>query len=245
MKNFFTLLLLVATTFSFAQESTLLRLNYNQGDVYLMQMNMKQNIGEGTMIMDMTMDMPIKISGVNDGIYSSEMSFKRVKMDMEQVGVKINYDSNMKEEDLDETSKMMSAQMKPMLETVLETKTNVYGELLEMKMIKGSGNVDQFTSQAQSVVYPKEAVTVGYSWSEERDTNGMKINSTYTVKSIDDKTVVLAVKGGISGSSAGSLTGRMNIDKASGVPILSIINMDFEIMEQKVVSEIVMKMEKA
>ena len=114
-----------------------------------------------------------------------------------------------------------------------------------MKMIKGSGNVDQFTSQAQSVVYPKEAVTVGYSWSEERDTNGMKINSTYTVKSIDDKTVVLAVKGGISGSSAGNLTGSMNIDKASGVPILSIINMDFEIMDQKVVSEIVMKMEKA
>lgn len=245
MKNFFTLLLLVTTTLSFAQESTFLRLNYKKGDKYLMQMDMKQNMGEGTMIMDMVIKMPIEVIDVSDdGVYNSEMSFKSIKMDMEQSGMKINYDSNLKEEDLDETAKMMSTQMKPMLETVLSTKTNVYGEVLEMKMLKGSGNVDQFTSQTESVVYPKEAVNVGYSWIAEKDSNGMKIKSTYTVKSIDDKEVVVDVKGDISGSSTGSLTGVMNIDKVTGVPIISNINMDFEIMGQKVVTEIVMEMKK-
>ncbi|WP_034041555.1 DUF6263 family protein [Wocania ichthyoenteri] len=245
MKNFFTLLLLVTATLSFAQESTLLRLNYNKGDKYLMQMDMKQNMGEGTMIMDMVIEMPIEVIDVSDeGVYNSELSFKSIKMNMEQSGMKINYDSNLKEEDLDETAKLMSVQMKPMLETVLSTQTNVYGEVLEMKMVKGSGNVDQFTSQTESVVYPKEAVTTGYSWVAEKDSNGMKIKSIYTVKFIDDKEVVLDVKGDISGSSTGSLTGVMNIDKVSGVPTISNINMDFEIMGQKVVTKIVMEMKK-
>ncbi len=242
MKNLFTLLLLVVTTVSFAQESTLLRLNYNKGDKYLMQMDMKQNMGEGTMIMNMAIEMPMEVIDVNDGVYSSEISFKSIKMYMEQAGMKINYDSNLKEEDLDETAKMMSAQMKPMLETVLSSKTNIYGEVLEMKMLEGTGNADQFTSQAESVTYPKEAVTVGYSWTAEKDSNGMKINSTYTVKSIDDKEVVVDVKGDISGSSTGSLTGVMNIDKVSGVPTLSTINMSFEITGQKVVTKVVIGM---
>lgn len=243
MKNFFTLLLFVATTLTFAQESTLLRLNYNKGDKYVMLMDMRQDMGAGKMTM--SIEMPMKVIDVTDGVYDSEMSFKRIKMDMEQAGVKVNYDSNLKEEDLDETSKMMVAQMKPILETVLLTKTNVYGEVLDMQMIKGSGSVDQFASQTESVVYPKEAVTVGYSWTTEKDNNGMKISSTYTVKSIDSKVVVLEIKGDITGTSEGNLTGSLNIDKATGVPTTTHITMNFEVMGQKILSEINMKMEKA
>ncbi len=245
MKNIFTLLLLAVTTWSFAQDSALLRLTYNKGDKYVMQMDMKQNMGEGAMIMDMYIEMPMEVIDVNDGIYHTEMRFKNIKMNMEQSGMKINYDSNLKEEDLDEKAKMMSTQMKPMLETVLAAKTNVYGEVLEMKMVKGSGNADQFTSQTQSITYPKEAVSVGYSWNVEKDNNGMKMNTTYTVKSINDKEVIIDVKGDITGASSGSLTGVMNIDKASGVPALSNISMNFDVMGQKVVTEIVMKMKKA
>lgn len=244
MKNLFALLFLVAMALTSAQESTLLRLNYNKGDNYIMLMNMKQNMGNGNMTMNMTMEMPMKVVDVKAGVYSAEMRFKSIKMDMEQAGNKINYDSNLKEADLDETAKMMSSQMKPMLETVLLTKTNIYGEVLEMKMIKGAGNVDQFTSQTESVVYPKEAVTVGYSWVAEKDNNGMKIKSTYTVKSIDSKVVVLDVKGGITGLSEGQLSGSMNIDKASGIPMVSNINMNFEVMGQKIGTEIVMTMKK-
>lgn len=242
MKNFFTLLLLVATTLTFAQESTLLRLNYNEGDKYVMLMDMKQDMGVGKMTMNI--EMPMKVIAVKDDVYQTEMSFKRIKMNMEQAGMKVNYDSDLKEEELDDTSKMMSAQMKPMLETVLSTKTNIYGEVLDMQMVKGSGNVDQFTSQAESVVYPKEAVTVGYSWSTKKDNNGMIINSTYTVKSIDSEVVVLEIKGDITGSSEGGLTGSLNIDKDTGVPVTTHMIMNFDIMGQKVVSEINMKMEK-
>lgn len=244
MKKLFTLLLVVATTLTFAQESTLLRLKYNKGDNYVMEMTMKQSMGDAT-VMDMAIEMPMKVTGVDNNVYNTEMSFKHIKMNMEQAGMKINYDSNTKEEDLDETAKMMSTQMKPMLETVIAAKTNVYGEVLEMKMIKGSGNVDQFTNQTGNVVYPKEAVTVGYSWTAERDSNGMKINTIYTIKSIDDKEVKLDLKGDITGSATGTLTGSMNINKATGTPVLSNINMDFDVMGQQVVSEVVMKMKKS
>ncbi|MFD1615582.1 DUF6263 family protein [Gelatiniphilus marinus] len=244
MKNLFTLLLLAVTALTFAQESTLLRLNYKTGENYVMLMNMKQNMGNGNMTMNMTMEMPMKVISVKDGIYSAEMSFKSIKMDMEQAGNKINYDSNIKETNLDETAKMMSSQMQPILETVLLTKTNMYGEVLEMKMIKGSGNVNQFTSQTESVVYPKEAVTVGYSWVSEKDNNGMKIKNTYTVKSIDNKVVVLNLSGDITGMSKGNLSGSMNIDRASGVPMLSTVNMNIEVMGQKLDTEMVMTMKK-
>ena len=243
MKHLFTFALLLFTTISISQESTLLRLNYAIGDTYLMKMHMTQDMGEA-MKMNMVIDMPMEVIEANDSINSTKMSFNRVVMNMDQSGTKISYDSNMKEEEMDEAGKMMNAQMSPMLETVLAIKSNMYGEVIDLSLLEGTGNASQFADQAQSVVYPEEPISVGYSWTDEKEKSGMNISSTYTVKSIDETNVNIDVSGGVSGAASGTLTGALSINKNSGVPTLSTINMEFETMGQKVKSDIIISVEK-
>lgn len=243
MKQFLSFTLIFFTLNSFSQESTILRLRYNTGDTYLMKMQMTQDMGEA-MKMNMLMEMPMEVTHADDTTNVAKMSFSRISMDMEQAGTNITYDSDLKEEEMDEAGKMMSSQMSPILGTVIAIKSNVYGEVLDLKMLEGSGNANQFADQAQSVVYPKEPISVGYSWTAEKENNGMTISSTYTVKSIEETNVNIGISGAISGTASGTLTGDLNIHKMSGVPTLSTINMDFETMGQKVKSDIVISVDK-
>ena len=220
MKKLLTVFLFLAVFVSaFAQESTLLRLNYNKGDKYIMKMNMNQNMGDGMMLMDMTMHMLMEVISIEDTVYDTKVNFSKVTMNMEQGDMKMSYDSSVEEENLDETGKQMSIQMKPLLETVLSVKTNSLGKVLKAEVISGSAtNIDQFTSQVESVVFPEERVTIGYSWTAERDSKGQKIKSTYTVKSIGADKVVLDVNGVISGNATGTMGGSMDIDRFTGTP---------------------------
>ena len=56
MKRIILVLLVITTLSATAQESVLLRLNYNEGDNYLLTVDAKQNMGlQGGMNMNMTM----------------------------------------------------------------------------------------------------------------------------------------------------------------------------------------------
>ena len=244
MKRIFTLCLLIVATVGVAQESALLRLNYEKGDTYLMKMNMDQNMGDGMMLMSMTMHMPIEVKGVNEDVFDTEVSFSKVVMNMEQGGTKMAYDSDSKLEDMDAVAKQMHTQFGPMLEMVLGTKTNNLGEVLETKLIKGTGDAKQFASQTQSVTYPKEKITVGYSWSDKREENGMTMTYEYTVQSIDANNVILDLSGNITGGAEGILSGNLSIDRKLGIPSESNITMDMNAAGQKIASVIKLTMEK-
>ena len=244
MKRIFTLYLLIVATVGVAQESAVLRLKYEKGDTYLMKMNMNQNMGDGMMLMSMTMHMPIEIKSVNEDVFDTEVSFSKVVMNMEQGGMKMAYDSESKLEDMDEIAKQMHTKFGPMLEMVLGTKTNNLGEVLETKLIEGTGDVSQFAAQTQSVTYPKEKVTVGYSWSDKREENGMTLTYEYTVKSIDANNVILDLSGTITGAAEGTLSGNLSIDRTLGIPSESNITMDMDAAGQKIASTIELTMDK-
>ncbi|WP_242204956.1 DUF6263 family protein [Aestuariivivens insulae] len=246
MKKLLSIFLILAISVSvFAQESTLLRLNYNKGDKYLMKMNMSQNMGGGAMSMDMNMHMLMEVVSSEDAVFGTNVSFSKVAMHMEQGGMKMAYDSDVEEESLDENAKQMGQQMKPLLETVLSVKTNNLGKVLKVEVVSGAAaNIDQFTSQVESVVYPEEKVSVGYAWTAEKDNNGLNIKSTYTVKSIEVDKVVLDVNGVISGNATGSMLGTMDIDKQTGTVIESNLIMDMTVMGQEMKSVIKITMEK-
>ncbi len=244
MKKVFTLLFILTVTISIAQESAVLRLNYEKGDIYLMKMNMNQNMGEGVMSMDMMMHMSVEVKDVNNDVFDTEVKFSKVVMNMEQAGMKMTYDSNTKEEDMDAVAKQMHTQFGPMLKMVVGTKTNTLGEVLEMKVIEGTGDISQFANQAQSVTYPKEKITVGYSWSDKKEQNGMTMTYIYTVKSIGADKIVLGLSGTINGAAAGTLSGSLNIDRKLGIASETSIKMSMDVTGQKVISTIDFTMEK-
>ena len=223
MKKFLTLLLLTVVLVSNAQESTLLRLNYKKGDQYLMTMELSQGMGmNGDMNMEMVAS--VNITEVNGDIYTNEMKFTRMIVDVLAGGQNMGFDSDMSDDELDDSGKMLKSQMGPILGAVISTKGNSLGEVLEVTVEPNIPGADDMAKQNSNVVYPKEAVKVGSTWSIEKNKQGVKMNFVYTVKSISNTLVILNITGTVSGNAEGTITGAMNIDKNSGVPLKSSID---------------------
>jgi len=128
----------------------------------------------------------------------NQTKIDKMVMDMSQVGQTMNYDSSKKDEELDVTGKMMKEQMKPILSALVTTKSislrDVYSTVIEPNIPEVAQM--QMGKQNSSVIYPKEALKIGSSWTASTNESGMTMAMKYTVKSISDKIVMLTVSGG-------------------------------------------------
>ncbi len=128
-------ILLALLTFSFtaaAQESVLLRLNYNQGDNYITSIELEQNMGEQGG-MSMTMKMNSNVNSVDDELIMLESKIKSIAMNMNQGGMVMDYDSNKSSEELDQMGQMMKSQFDPILKATIYNSVDRYGNVLEVK----------------------------------------------------------------------------------------------------------------
>lgn len=232
MKNLLVALLLGITMVSVAQEKVLLRLNYEKGDVYEMTMEIAQKMGEGVMSMDTKITMHQEIKSVSDDEYESDMKIASMVMNVAQGGQLMSYDSSNKEEELSPTDIAMRAQMAPMMKAVIRTKGNNLGKIIETKVEPNIPNANNLTEQSSNVIYPEKSVSVGDTWSMNKDTNGMKLNFIYKVNSITAKNVLLDISGSVEGIGVGNITGMMNIDKKTGVAIISKLEMLMKVQGQ-------------
>lgn len=243
MKKFLLLFLLTATVTSYAQESTLLRLNYTKGDQYVMKMDMTQEV-DGAVMMTMNMGMSINVNEVKGDVFESTTKISKIKLDMNQGGMNVSFDSSKSDDELDDMGKMMKSQMGPMMESVIYTKGNNLGEVLDLKVEPNMPGVSDMTNQNTKIIYPKNAVRVGDSWDMDQDNKGMKMNFIYTVKAILPTKVMIELSGTISGITTGTISGSMDLDRNSGVPIKTVINMAMSISNQDMKSKMVMEMTK-
>ena len=116
-KVLITLLVITSLTVS-AQESVLLRLNYTKGDSFLVTTESNQSMGaQGGMNMKMTMGMIV--ADVEEEIIKTESMITSVNLEMMQGGMTMSYDSNKKEEELDQMGQMMKSQFDPMMEATI------------------------------------------------------------------------------------------------------------------------------
>jgi hypothetical protein len=118
------LFLVISANVTVAQETVLLRLNYEKGATYDVSMKMSQDMGT-IMSMGMSINMDIKTLDVKGDTYNSEMKFTKMTMDMLQGGNVMSFDSTKKDDELDEAGKMTKTQMGPMLEAVVSVKGNI------------------------------------------------------------------------------------------------------------------------
>jgi len=239
MKKIFTVLAIAVTLISTAQESVLLRMNYNKGDQYLVAMKMEQ---AGTM--SMNIDMSLDIKDVHDTIFDVEMAIKAVKMDVSQGGQTMSFDSSQSEEEMDQMGKMMKAKFDPMMAAKIMTKMTARAETIEISVEPEVAGMDQFTKNSGNIVYPKNAVKVGDSWTVNKLDNGMDMTMVYTVKSIDKDVVSIAVSGTIELLAEGTISGNLEIDRATGNVNYSTMDMDMTSGSQKINMKIAMTSKK-
>ena len=232
MKKLLILFLVISANLAFAQDAVVLRLNYEKGATYDVGMNISQQMG-AVMSMGMFVNMEVKVTDVKDDIYDSEMKFTKMTMDMLQGGQAMSFDSSKSDDELDEVGKKMKAQMAPMLKAIIYAKGNNLGEITDVKVEPSIPGVEDMAKQSSNFVYPKEAIKVGSTWSMVKEDKGMKMNFVYTVNSMTKDKVILDLSGDVSGAATGSILGSMNIDKVSGIPDSSLVNMNMSVNGQE------------
>ena len=217
MKRILIALLVITSLTASAQESVLLRLNYTQGDNYVMKMDMKQNMGlQAGVSMNTTMN--TIITEVDEQNMKMESKITSIVMDMMQGGMEMSYDSNKKDQKLDQMGQMMKSQFDPMMSATIYTTLNHLGNMVETKIEPAIPGMEKFTNSSNAINYPKEKVSVGSSWTSENENQGLKMNTIYTVNSIADGVITLDISGDVSGMGTGTIKGKTTIDIKSGVP---------------------------
>lgn len=217
MKRILIALLVITSIAVSAQESVLLRLNYTEGDSYLMTVESKQGMGaQGGVNMKMNMGMIVsEVSGDN---VKTESKILSVALDMMQGGMAMSYDSNKKDEELDQMGQMLKSQFDPMMNSIIYNSYDKLGNITETKVEPSVPGMNQLTEGSGSVIYPNEKISVGSSWSSNKDNQGMKTTTTYTVSQIKDGIVYLDITGNVSGAAAsGSVKGSSEIEVSTGL----------------------------
>lgn len=131
MKKIILLAFATATFTASAQESVLLRLNFNKGDNYLTTVELKQNMGvQGKM--NMNMEMNSTVSSADDKAIMLESKIGSIIMNMNQGGMAKSYDSNKSSEELDQMGQMMKSQFDPILQATIYNSLDRYGNVLEV-----------------------------------------------------------------------------------------------------------------
>ncbi|WP_435415667.1 DUF6263 family protein [Polaribacter aestuariivivens] len=238
-------LFIVATGLNInAQESVFLKLNYKKGDTFLVQQDVSQNMGaQGGL--DMKMKMEMIVTKREKDTFHIKSKIKHIDMNMLQGGQVMTYDSSIKEEDLDPVGKMVKQQFDPMLSAAIFSKVTRNGEVISTKVEPLTPALEQFTKQNKGVNYPKDKVSVGSTWSDEVNEQGMSLKTIYTVAKIENGKVYIDVSGNVSGVDKGSINGNLIIDTKSGVQdssnmtiFMSSNGMDIEIKTKSKMTKI-------
>ena len=232
MKKLLFLFLAITANTIFAQDEVLLRLNYENNATYSTKTIVSQEMG-AMMSMEMTMDMEMEVTAVENENYDTKTKFTNMSMEMLQGGNLMTFDSSKSDDELDAAGKMMKSQMGPMLEAVIYSKVTTLGEASVVSIEPMIPGVEDIASQSSAVVYPKEAVKVGSTWTISKEEKGMKMDFLYTVQSISKENVLVDVSGEVSGMGSGKISGNVTIDRVSGIPMKSLVEMNLSVAEQK------------
>ena len=142
-----------------------------------------------------------------------------VALDMMQGGMAMSYDSNKKDEELDQMGQMLKSQFDPMMNSIIYNSYDKLGNITETKVEPSVPGMNQLTEGSGSVIYPNEKISVGSSWSSNKDNQGMKTTTTYTVSQIKDGIVYLDITGNVSGAEGvdGAVKGSSEIEVSTGL----------------------------
>ncbi|MDC0869745.1 DUF6263 family protein [Flavobacteriaceae bacterium] len=218
MKRILIALLVITSIAVSAQESVLLRLNYTKGDSYLMTVESKQGMGAQGGV-NMKMNMGVIVSEVSGDNVKTESKILSVAVDMMQGGMAMSYDSNKKDEELDQMGQMLKSQFDPMMNSIIYNSYDKLGNITETKVEPSVPGMNQLTEGSGSVIYPNEKISVGSSWSSNKDNQLMKTTTTYTVSQIKDGIVYLDITGNVSGAEGvdGAVKGSSEIEVSTGL----------------------------
>lgn len=211
-------------------DKVLIRLKPKVGDSQKMLMTMDvESQGQQAMKMKMTMGMDMKVTDLKDAVYTYEVKYNSIKMDMGAGAMQMSYDSNAKEQT--GMGAVMHEQMKVLLDKPLTMKMNERGKVTDFEL-PGLASGQEMDMGSISLPLPEQAVGVGDSWSDERPIKGSgTLKMTMTVDKITVDDIIIATKGTINGTDgavAGNFTGDYTLARSNGFTKDGTMNMNID-----------------
>lgn len=213
----------------------LIRLKPNVGDTQktIMTMDMASD-GAQSMNMNMVMNMDLKVTDKQENLYTYEVKYNSIKMDMNAGGMEMNYDSNAKEQS--GVGAIMHEQMKAILDKPITMKMSDQGNVTDFQLPGLSDSQQMGDMGSISIPLPEEPVGVGDSWTAERPLEGMgTMKMTMKVNKITVDDLLIDTNGDISdtsGTKIGSFDGSYKLDRNTGFTKDGTINMDMPVEGQ-------------
>lgn len=168
-------------------EKVLIRLKPKVGDTQnlMVTLNMKSE-DDDEMNVNMISKIDMAVVNREDSVFTYEMKYKSIKMNIRAGVMEMEFDSDSKEQN--PMGSILSGQMKGLLENPVLMKMDQMGRVLEFKL-PGNFTSDQ-TGDLGSVTLPlpEHAVGVGDSWTADRPLEGlgnMEMNMTLEKITVD------------------------------------------------------------
>jgi len=225
MKKILPIILIVTSLSLSAQDSVLLRLNYTQGDSYLVDTEIKTDMGR-LGCMNMKVSWKKDVSEVSAEGVKLESKVVSIIVDMKQDGkITMNYDSSQKDEELDEMGQMLKSKFDPMMNAIFHTSLDNLGNVIETRTVPDIPGIEELLSNVNTVILPEEKVSVGTTWTSEVKKQGIIMSIKYTVSNIVNGNVTLDISGNAKGVESGSIKGKETIEIGDGISKNSMAEM--------------------
>ncbi|MFY0603432.1 MAG: hypothetical protein JXQ93_05750 [Flavobacteriaceae bacterium] len=214
MKKLIVVFLMASNIMCFAQESATLKYNHKKGDKYIMTLSLSQSMGIAGSS-SLMMNTKVEVSKVTKDGFTLISKVKKISTESIQGGKKTKFDTNMKEETLDTDGKKLKSQLSPIVMSTSYITFNKQGKILNERIepnLNGSNK-----GMAIYCEFPKEALKVASSWTNEQEIQGIKLKIIYTVKRITSNTVETVIAGNVNFMGiTGNLNGVAIFDKKNG-----------------------------
>ena len=219
----------LATLSFMAKDGITLRLRPEQGKTYTLtskaNMMMMMEVQGQTMNMSQNMEtrQTFTAKETSDTKSTFETQIDAMKMNISQMGMKLEYDS----EHPEKASPMLAGQTQEIEKHLKKPASITYNALGH---VVDSIELEMSQLGAAIVELPEEEVTVGSTWTfnKKQEVSGSEINSkmTYTVTAISKKSVDVTVSGTVesnanSGEMSGTYSGTASIHPQTGLVIQS------------------------
>ncbi len=217
-------------------DKVLIRLKPQVGDMQktIMTMDMSTD-GAQSMKMNMIMNMDLKVTDKQDSLYTYEVKYNSIKMDMDAGGMEMSYDSNAKEQS--GIGAVMHDQMKVLLDKPITMKMSEQGKISDFHLPGMANNQQMADMSSISLPLPSEPVGVGDSWTAERPMEGMgTMKMTMKVEKITVDDLIIGTNGDISdtsGTKIGDFNGNYKLDRNTGFTKDGTININMPVQEQQ------------
>lgn len=242
MKKIFTILCILLSVTLTAQETASLRLNLKKGDKYQTKIVKKLDFST---VKDITNFETLTVKEATEKGYKIQLNIDRIVINADKMGKPITYDSSTKEKDMIQEAKGLHTTVKPELNTVVNVAVNTNGKTLKTTKVSGQLAVNMVKQKTNFINLPDTPVTIGSKWTQSLINGNVRVVYNYEVTKITPKIVHLSCVGEPLGKLKGTITGTIELNKETGVPIKKDMRFDLNLNGQIVQSNVVITIKKA